>query len=116
MTHKTIQFLPGDVEAMREYALKQYSRLMIEFDTFQIDDEYLDACIDELVPQAISAQIPRMGSAPLIASDLIPEWVLGAIIRRLDAVVAYAETGEEFDMWCEFYQDDSGTICVGPGQ
>jgi hypothetical protein len=112
MTNKTIQFLPGDTATMREYAVKQYSRLMIDFDTFQIDDEYLDACIDELVPQAISAQIPRMGSAPLIASDLVPEWALGAIIDRLDAVVAYAETGEEFNMWCEFERGDDGTIQV----
>lgn len=115
MTNKTIQFLPGDMDAKREYAVTQYGRLMIDFGTFQIDDEYLDACIDELVPADISKQISRMGSGPLITSDLLTESILDAIIRRLDAVVAYAETGEEFNMWCEFYQDDLGTICVVSG-
>ena len=112
MTNKTIQFLPGDTDAMREYALTQYSRLMIDFGTFQIDDEYLDACIDESVPASIHSKIPRMGSAPLIASELLTESMLDAIIRRLDAVIAYAEDGEEFNMWCEFAICADGTIQV----
>jgi hypothetical protein len=115
MTNKTIQFLPGDTDSMREYAVVQYIRLMIDFSTFQIDDEYLDACIDELVPADISNQISRMGSAPLIASDMLTESMLDAIIRRLDAVVEFAEEGEEFDMWCEFYQEEDGTIRVVSG-
>ena len=111
MTNKTLRVLPGDVEAMREYALALYSRLLTEFGGFQVDDEYLDACIDELVPQDIRvAAGPTMGSAPLIASDLVPEWALGAIIDRLVAVVAHVEDGEEFIMLCVFERGDDGTI------
>jgi hypothetical protein len=29
--------------------------------------------------------------------------------------VEFAEEGEEFDMWCEFYQEEDGTIRVVSG-
>ena len=100
---KKTQFIPGAVEAMAEYAVAQYGHLLCDFGTFQIDDEYMDECIEELVPFDIRiAAGPRMGCRPLLESGLIPEEVLLQIISRLDAIEKWVDKGNEFDMWCEF--------------
>jgi hypothetical protein len=100
---KKTQFIPGAVEAMAEHAVAQYQHLLCDFAAFQVDDEYLDECIEELVPFDIRiATAPRMGCRPLLESGGIPEDALTAIIARLDAVERWLNKGNEFDMWCEF--------------
>ena len=100
---KKTQFIPGAVEAMAEHAVAQYQHLLCDFATFQVDDEYLDECIEELVPFDIRiAAGPRMGCRPLLESGGIPEDALTAIIARLDAVERWLNKGNEFDMWCDF--------------
>lgn len=121
MTNKKIQFIPGNTEAMREYAIAQYSNLLTNYDVFQIDDEYLDAVIEEVVPQKIQVAVNEalgrasFGCRPLLESDLLDEALLVQIVARLDAIVEFVETGEEFNMWCEFYQENDGTISVVTG-
>ena len=105
---------------MREYAVMQYGRLLMDFNTFQIDDEYLDSCIEQLVPVMTRIAITqesglRMGVRPLLESKLLTEKMLLKIIARLDAVVEYAEEGEEFTMRNEFRTNKAGKVIVVNG-
>ncbi len=105
---KKAQFIPGAVEAMAEYASALYSKLLTGYDTFQVDDEALDAAIEELVPQWIQIEVTdRLGRAvwgcrPLLESGLLAEAELQRIIDRLDAIERWVDKGNEFSMWCEF--------------
>ena len=105
---KKTQFIPGAVEAMAEYAVAQYTKLLTGYDTFQVDDEALDAAIEELVPQKIqiAANEARgcasFGCRPLLESGLLTEAKLKRIIDRLDAIMEWVEDGNEFSIWCEF--------------
>jgi hypothetical protein len=121
MTNKTIQFLPGDTEAMAEYAVAQYSKLLTGYDVFQIDDEALDASIEELVPQRIRIAVNEaighasFGCRPLLESGMLTEKQLQKIIARLDAVIEFAEDGEEFTIWNEFRTNKAGKVTVVNG-
>ncbi len=121
MKNKTIQFIPGDMEAMAEYAVAQYSKLLTEYDAFQIDDEALDAAIEEVVPQKIRVAINEargcasFGCRPLLESKLLTEKQLQKIIARLDAVIEFAEDGEEFTIWNEFRTNKAGKVTVVNG-
>jgi len=105
---KKTQFIPGATEAMAEYAVAQYSKLLTEYDTFEVDDEALDWAIEEIVPQEIQNEVTDrlgravMGCRPLLESGLIPEETLLQIVARLDAIERWIDKGNEFDMWCEF--------------
>ena len=121
MKNKTIQFIPGDTEAMAEYAVARYSKLLTGYDVFQIDDEALDSAIEELVPQRIRVAVNEargcasFGCRPLLESGILTEKMLLKIIARLDAVVEYAETGEEFTIWNEFRTNKAGKVTVVNG-
>jgi hypothetical protein len=121
MKNKKIQFIPGDTEAMAEYAVAQYSKLLTGYDTFQIDDEALDSAIEELVPQRIRSAVTdaigcaSWGCRPLLESGMLTEEMLQKIIARLDAVVEYAEDGEEFTIWNNFRTNKAGKVMVVNG-
>ncbi len=109
MQTKKIQFIPGAVDAMREYAAKQYDNLLTNYDTFQIDDEYMDSIISkECVPQRIRIAVANdageaiWGLHPFIASERVTDSMLGEIIERLDAITKWCDDGNEFDYYCEF--------------
>jgi len=114
MTNKTIQFLPGDTAAMAEYAVAQYSKLLTGYDTFQVDDEALDAAIEEVVPRQIQVAVNEargcasFGCRPLLESGLLDEALLLQIVARLDAVEKWVNKGNEFSIWCEFKTKKSG--------
>jgi hypothetical protein len=105
---KTTQFLPGAIETMAEYAVAQYTKLLTGYDTFEVDDEALDAAIEELVPQKIQIAANEakgcasFGCRPLLESGMLTEAKLKRIIARLDAIVEWVDAGNEFDIWCEF--------------
>ena len=105
---KKTQFIPGAVEAMAEHATALYSKLLTGYDLFQVDDEALDAAIEELVPQKIQIAsneargCASFGCRPLLESGMIPEETLLQIIARLDAIERWVDKGNEFSIWCEF--------------
>jgi hypothetical protein len=105
---KKTQFIPGAVEAMAEYAVAQYGHLLCDFDTFQVDDEALDAAIEELVPVQIRVAAndangcASFGCRPLLESGMLDEVLLAHIIMRLDAIEKWVNKGNEFTIWCEF--------------
>jgi hypothetical protein len=111
---KKTQFIPGAVEAMAEYAVAQYSKLLTGYDTFQVDDEALDAAIEELVPQKTRVAVNEargcasFGCRPLLESGLLDEALLLQIVARLDAVEKWVNKGNEFSIWCEFKTKKSG--------
>ena len=105
---KKTQFIPGATEAMAEYAVAQYVKLLTGYDTWSVDDEALDVAIEELIPLKVwsaAAEVighATMGCRPLLESGLLTEAKLQRIIDRLDAIVEWVEDGNEFSMWCEF--------------
>ena len=95
------------VNTMREHAAKQYDRLLTEYDTFQIDDEYMDCMIAELVPADIRYSIAEdqgksiWGLHPIIQSDRVTAEMLEDIVRHLDAIVEWCDAGNELDYYCQ---------------
>ncbi len=103
------------VNTMREHAAKQYDRLLTEYDTFQIDDEYMDCMIAELVPTDIRYSIAEdqgksiWGLHPIIQSDRVTEAMLKNIIGHLDAIAEWCNAGNELDYYC-VYDEATGKI------
>jgi hypothetical protein len=108
MIAKKIQFIPGAVDAMREYAAAQYNQLLTEYDDFQIDCDVVDAIVEQCVPQRIRCAVATdagkatWGLHPIIASSRVTEDVLMEMIDRLDALVDWADAGHEIDYYCEY--------------
>jgi hypothetical protein len=92
---------------MREHASKQYEKLLLEYDVLQIDDEYLDGMIEELVPMRVLNAIANdqgkaiWGLHPIIKSERVTAKVLEDIVRHLDAIVEWCDAGNEFDYYCQ---------------
>jgi len=103
------------VNTMREHAAKQYEKLLLEYDVFQIDDEYLDAMLEELVPMKIwNAIVHDQGKAiwglhPIIKSERVTAEMLEDIVRHLDAIVEWCNAGNELDYYC-VYDEATGKI------
>ena len=82
METKKIQFIPGAVDAMREYAGAQYEKLLLNYDTFQINDEVVDDIVEQCVPHDILCAVSddagkaTWGLHPIIASSRVTEDVL----------------------------------------
>ena len=93
---------------MREHASKQYEKLLLEYDVFQIDDEYLDGMIEELVPIRVLNAIANdhgkaiWGLHPIIKSERVTAKVLEDIVRHLDAIVEWCDAGNELDYYCVY--------------
>ena len=108
MQTKKIQFIPGAVDAMREYAATQYEKLLLNYDTFQINDEVVDGIVEQCVPQRIRCAVTNdigkaiWGLHPIIASSRVTEDMLTEMIDRLDAIVDWADDGHELDYYCEY--------------
>ena len=107
MTNKTIQFVPGTMDAMRVRAKTQYDKLLTEYGDFQVDCEAVDSMVSPIIPISTRIEIVNdLGEAiwglhPLLNSTRA-EAYLPDMIRRLDAIVAWCDEGNEFDMWCDF--------------
>ena len=108
METKKIQFIPGAVDAMREYAAAQYNKLLTEYDGFRVDCEAVDNIVEQCVPQRIRCAVandagkPTWGLHPIIASNRVTEDILMEMIERLDAMVDWADDGRELDIWCSY--------------
>ena len=117
METKKIQFIPGTIDAMREYAAAQYEKLLLNYDTFQINDEVVDGIVEQCVPQRIRCAVANdagkatWGLHPIIASSRVTEDVLTEMIERLDAMVDWADDGHELDIWCS-YNESIKMICI----
>lgn len=117
MQTKKIQFIPGTMDAMREYAAAQYEKLLLNYDTFQINDEVVDGIVEQCVPQSIRCAVTNdigkaiWGLHPIIASSRVSEDVLTEMIERLDAMVDWADDGHELDIWCS-YNESIKMICI----
>lgn len=118
MEDKKIIFSPGDMEGMRSHARSQYDRLLNidgKYGDYQVDSDVVDGFVEKCVPLEIRKDIVGdLGKAiwgvhPIIASERISEAMLVHIIQRLDAIVEWAEDGNEFDFWCE-YDETTGKI------
>jgi hypothetical protein len=107
-TKKKIQFIPGAVDAMREYAASQYNKLLMGYDDFQVDCEVVDGIVEQCVPQRIRCAVANdagkatWGLHPIISSNRVTEDVLMEMIARLDALVDRADAGHEIDYYCEY--------------
>ena len=116
MQFKKIQFIPGAVDAMREYAAAQYNMLLFEYGDFQIDCDVVDSVVEQCIPQRIRCAVANdageaiWGLHPIIASNRVTESMLTDMIARLDAIVEWADGGNEFDYYCRF-DEVSGKIC-----
>lgn len=103
------------IDILREHAAKQYDNLLTNYDTFQVDDTYLDEYVAECLPQRIRNAVANdLGKAiwglhPFIASERVTYAMLGEMIERLDAITQWCDSGEEFDIDCE-YNEDTGKI------
>jgi len=108
MQIKKIQFIPGAVDAMREYAAAQYNKLLLEYNDFQVDCEVVDAIVEQCVPQRIRCAVANdagkatWGLHPIISSNRVTEDVLAEMIDRLDAIVDWANEGHEIDYYCKY--------------
>jgi len=107
MTNKTVQFAPGASDAMRAYAKMQYDKLLTEYGDFQVDSEMVDDVVATVIPTSIRIEIVNdLGKAiwglhPLLNSTRSDAY-LPDVIRRLDAIAAWCDEGNEFDGCCEF--------------
>ena len=116
MQTKKIQFIPGAVDAMREYAAAQYNKLLLEYDDFQVDCETVDGIVEQCVPQRIRCAVTNdagkatWGLHTIIASNRVTEDVLVEMIARLDALVDRADEGHEIDYHCK-YNEVTKAIC-----
>ena len=108
MQTKKIQFIPGAVDAMREYAATQYNKLLTEYDNFQVDCEVVDGIVEQCVPYRIRCAVANdageaiCGLHPIIASSRVTEDMLTEMINRLDAIVDWAIDGHELNYYCEY--------------
>ena len=108
MQTKKIQFIPGAVDAMREYAAAQYNKLLTEYGDFQVECEAVDNIVEQCVPQKIRCAVANdagkatWGLHPIIASSRVTEDMLTEIIERLDALVDRADDGHEIDYYCKY--------------
>jgi hypothetical protein len=103
-----IQFIPGAVDVMREHTAAQYEKLLLNYDTFQINDEVVDGIVEHCVPHDILCAVSddagkaTWGLHPIIASNRVTEDILMEMIERLDAMVDWADDGRELDIWCSY--------------
>ena len=120
MQTKKIQFIPGAVDAMREYAATQYNKLLTEYDNFQVDCEVVDGIVEQCVPYRIRCAVANdageaiCGLHPIIASSRVTEDMLTEMIERLDALVDRADDGHDIDYYCE-YNEVTKAIWVNDG-
>jgi hypothetical protein len=107
MTNKTIQFVPGATDAMRARAKTQYDKLLTEYGDFQVDCEAVDSMVSPIIPISTRIEIVNelgraiWGLHPLLNSTRVDAY-LPDMLRKLDAIVAWCDEGNEFDMWCDF--------------
>ena len=108
MQTKKIQFIPGAVDVMREHAAAQYEKLLLNYNTFQINDEVVDGIVEQCVPRDILCAVSddagkaTWGLHPIIASTRVTKDILTEMIERLDAMVDWADDGHELDIWCSY--------------
>ena len=114
MQFKKIQFIPGAVDAMREYAAAQYDKIL-ECDYSEVDYDVVDDVVEQCVPQRIRCAVANdageaiWGLHPIIASNRVTESMLMDMIARLDAIVEWVTEGNEFDYYCRY---DSTTRAI----
>jgi hypothetical protein len=107
MTNKTIQFVPVATDALRARAKTHYDKLLTEYGDFQVDCEAVDSVVSPIIPISTRIEITNdlgraiWGLHPLLDSTRA-EAYLPDMLRRLDAIVAWCDDGNEFDMWCDF--------------
>ena len=103
------------LDILREHAANQYDNLLTNYDTFQVDDMYLDEYVAECIPQRIRNAVANdagkaiWGLHPFIASKRVTYTMLGEIIERLDAITKWCDDGNEFDYDC-VYDEATGEI------
>ena len=103
------------MDIMRDHAANQYDNLLTNYDTFQVDDEYLDQYVAECLPQRIRNAVTNdagkaiWGLHPFINSKRVTYTKLGEIIERLDAITKWCDAGHEFDYYC-VYDEATGKI------
>ena len=103
------------LDILREHAANQYNNLLTNYDTFQVDDMYLDEYIAECIPQRIRNAVANdagkaiWGLHPFIASERVTYTMLSEIIERLDAITKWCDDGNEFDSDC-VYDEATGEI------
>lgn len=108
MTNTTPQFITEAIDTMRIHAKSQYDKLLTgPYGDFQVDCEAVDAMVASTIPQRTRIEIAQdLGKAvwglhPLLNSPRA-DLFLPEMIRRLDAIVKWCDSGNEFDIWCGF--------------
>lgn len=110
VTVERLEASSGTVEERREYAHKLYNKILLDYDSSDIESEAADIFISQVIDaeqkESIRASFGRMimGSHPFIKG--VDEVTLDKIIAVLEACITYIEDEGVLDIWLEFDADN----------
>lgn len=110
VTVERLEESSGTVEERREYAHKLYNKILLDYDSSDVESEAADIFISQVIDaeqkESIRASFGRMimGSHPFIKG--VDEVTLDKIIAVLEACITYIEDEGVLDIWLEFDADN----------
>lgn len=110
VTVERLEASSGTVEERREYAHKLYNKILLDYDSSDVESEAADIFISQVIDaeqkESIRASFGRMimGSHPFIKG--VDEVTLDKIIAVLEACITYIEDEGVLDIWLEFDADN----------
>ena len=103
---ESLEAASGTVEERREYAHKLYDKILLDYDSLDVESDAADIFISQVIDDeqisSIAESYGRLitGSHPFIKG--VDEVTLDKIIAVLEACITYIEDEGVLDIWLEF--------------